>query len=126
MLLVVQADDLVLLLIGWEVMGLCSYLLVGHDSQRLAARRAAVKAFLVTRVGDVGFVLGIIVLISATKTSSIIDPAAARRPGWGVAGWVWPVAVAPADGRRRSASRRSSRCTPGCPTRWRARRRSRR
>jgi NADH-quinone oxidoreductase subunit L len=92
MLLVVQADDLVLLLIGWEVMGLCSYLLVGHDSQRLAARRAAVKAFLVTRVGDVGFVLGIIVLITATKTSSIsalLQPQTRQ----GVAGWVWPVAV---------------------------------
>jgi NADH-quinone oxidoreductase subunit L len=92
MLLVVQADDLVLLLIGWEVMGLCSYLLVGHDSQRLAARRAAVKAFLVTRVGDVGFVLGIIVVITATKTSSIaalLEPQTRQ----GVAGWVWPVAV---------------------------------
>jgi NADH-quinone oxidoreductase subunit L len=92
MLLVVQADDLVLLLIGWEVMGLCSYLLVGHDSQRLAARRAAVKAFLVTRVGDVGFVLGIITLITATKTSSIsalLEPQTRQ----GVAGWVWPAAV---------------------------------
>jgi NADH-quinone oxidoreductase subunit L len=71
MLLVVQADDLLLLLIGWEVMGLCSYLLVGHDSEREAARRAAVKAFLTTRVGDVGFVLGVVVLLAAVGTSSI-------------------------------------------------------
>jgi NADH-quinone oxidoreductase subunit L len=71
MLLVVQADDLLLLLIGWEVMGLCSYLLIGHDSQRHAARHAAVKAFLVTRMGDVGFVLGIIVLLASAGTSSI-------------------------------------------------------
>jgi NADH-quinone oxidoreductase subunit L len=92
MMLVVQADDLFLLLIGWEVMGLCSYLLVGHDSERLEARRAAVKAFLVTRVGDVGFVLGVITLVAATRTSSItalLDPATRT----GVDGWVWPLAL---------------------------------
>jgi NADH-quinone oxidoreductase subunit L len=92
MMLVVHADDLFLLLIGWEVMGLCSYLLVGHDSERLAARRAAVKAFLVTRVGDVGFVLGVITLVSATRTSSIttlLQPATRD----GVDGWVWPLAI---------------------------------
>jgi NADH-quinone oxidoreductase subunit L len=71
MLLVVQADDLLLLLIGWEVMGICSYLLIGHESERQAARHAAVKAFLVTRMGDVGFVLGIIVLLASAGTSSI-------------------------------------------------------
>ena len=71
MLLVVQADDLFLVLVGWEVMGLCSYLLVGHHSERPAARRAAVQAFLVTRVGDVAFVLGIVVLYAATGTSRI-------------------------------------------------------
>ncbi len=71
MLLVVQADDLLLLLIGWEVMGLCSYLLIGHHSERPAARRAALQAFLVTRVGDVGFLLGIVALYSATGTTSI-------------------------------------------------------
>ncbi len=71
MLLVVQADDLVLLLIGWEAMGLCSYLLVGHESEREAARAAAVKAFLVTRVGDVAFVVGIVVLWVAGGTTSI-------------------------------------------------------
>ncbi len=92
MMLVVQADDLVLLLVGWELMGLCSYLLVGHDSHREAARRAAVKAFLVTRVGDVGFVLGVITLLAATRTSSITSlllPATRE----GVAGWVWPLAI---------------------------------
>ncbi|WP_460446058.1 NADH-quinone oxidoreductase subunit 5 family protein, partial [Angustibacter aerolatus] len=78
MLLVVHADDLLLLLIGWEAMGLCSYLLVGHESERTAARAAAVKAFLVTRVGDVGFLLGVVVLLAAAGTTSIstlLDPA---------------------------------------------------
>ncbi|MFI5492499.1 NADH-quinone oxidoreductase subunit L [Actinoplanes sp. NPDC051859] len=59
MLLVVSADDLILLLVGWEVMGVCSYLLIGHDRRLPEAPAAAVKAFVVTRVGDVGFLLGI-------------------------------------------------------------------
>ena len=71
MLLVVHAGDLVLLLIGWEVMGIASYLLVGHHSEWPAARAAAVKAFLVTRVGDVGFVLGVVALLAGTGTSSV-------------------------------------------------------
>ena len=62
MLLVVTSGDLILLLIGWEVMGICSYLLIGHDRRLPEAPAAAVKAFLVTRVGDVGFLLGIVVL----------------------------------------------------------------
>jgi NADH-quinone oxidoreductase subunit L len=59
MLLVVSANDLILLLLGWEVMGACSYLLIGHDRRLPEAPAAAVKAFVVTRVGDVGFLLGI-------------------------------------------------------------------
>ncbi len=71
MLAVVHADDLLLLLIGWEVMGLCSYLLIGHHSERPAARAAALQAFMVTRIGDVGFLLGIVVLWSSVGTTSI-------------------------------------------------------
>jgi NADH-quinone oxidoreductase subunit L len=62
MLLIVVAGDLIELLVGWEVMGICSYLLIGHDRRLPEAPRAAVKAFLVTRVGDVGFLLGIALL----------------------------------------------------------------
>jgi NADH-quinone oxidoreductase subunit L len=62
MLLVVVAGDLIVLLVGWEVMGACSYLLIGHDRSLPEAPAAAVKAFLVTRVGDVGFLLGIALL----------------------------------------------------------------
>jgi NADH-quinone oxidoreductase subunit L len=71
MMTVVHADDLVLLLLGWEVMGACSYLLVGHHSERAAARAAAVKAFLVTRVGDLGVLLAVVLLLAATGTTSI-------------------------------------------------------
>ena len=62
MLLVVVAGDLVVLLVGWEVMGLCSYVLIGHHRELPEARAAALKAFLTTRLGDAGFVVGVIVL----------------------------------------------------------------
>src|SRR3954451_8527032 len=62
MLLVVLSSDLFELLIGWEVMGLCSYLLVGHYWQTEGARAAAVKAFIATRIGDTTFLFGIFAL----------------------------------------------------------------
>jgi NADH-quinone oxidoreductase subunit L len=61
MLLVVTANDLIVLLVGWEVMGACSYLLIATTGGCPRRPAAAVKAFLVTRVGDVGFLLGIAV-----------------------------------------------------------------
>ena len=73
MMLVIHAGDLVLLLIGWEVMGLASYLLVGHHSERASARAAATKAFLVTRVGDLGVVLAVVVLIAGGSSTSISE-----------------------------------------------------
>ena len=86
MLLVVFADDLMVLLVGWEVMGVCSYFLIGHHWEQEGARAGAVKAFLITRLGDVGFLFGIFVLASAPGTFSItgvLDAGllrAARRP----------------------------------------------
>jgi NADH-quinone oxidoreductase subunit L len=77
MLAVVVAGDLLLLVVGWEVMGLCSYLLIGQHWERRDARRAAVKAFLVTKLGDVGFIVGVIVLIGATGTLFLTDAVAA-------------------------------------------------
>ncbi|MCW2503761.1 MAG: NADH-ubiquinone oxidoreductase chain [Actinomycetia bacterium] len=71
MMLVVVSDDLIVLLVGWEVMGLCSYLLIGHDRSLPEAPGAAVKAFLVTRAGDVGFLLGIAVLGTAAGSFRI-------------------------------------------------------
>ncbi len=71
MLLVVQSADLVLLLVGWEVMGWCSFLLIGHDSRRQPARRAAVKAFLVTRIADLAFVIGIVILAVGARSSDL-------------------------------------------------------
>ena len=62
MLLVVFANDLLVLLVGWEVMGVCSYFLIGHHWEQEGSRAAAVKAFVVTRLGDVGFLFGIFTL----------------------------------------------------------------
>jgi NADH-quinone oxidoreductase subunit L len=59
MLLLVLSDNLATFFVGWEVMGLCSYLLIGFWFARESARRAAVKAFLVTRIGDVLMLLGL-------------------------------------------------------------------
>jgi NADH-quinone oxidoreductase subunit L len=73
MLLVVVSGDLIALLVGWEVMGICSYLLIGHDRTLPEAPRAAVKAFVVTRFGDVGFLLGIALLAVKTGTFRIAD-----------------------------------------------------
>ena len=73
MLLVVVAGDLIMLLVGWEVMGICSYLLIGHDRRLPEAPAAAVKAFLVTRVGDVGFLLGVAILGVAAGSFRVAD-----------------------------------------------------
>ena len=59
MLTLVLADNFVLVFLGWEAVGLCSYLLIGFWYQRPAAAEAGKKAFVVNRIGDWGFLLGI-------------------------------------------------------------------
>jgi NADH-quinone oxidoreductase subunit L len=73
MLVVVLADNLFLLLVGWEIMGVCSYLLIGHWYEDPANSGAAIKAFITTRVGDVPFMFGIFccVLLTGMTTSNI-------------------------------------------------------
>ena len=68
MLGLVFAPNFLQLFVFWELVGLCSYLLIGFYYQRPAAARAAVKAFWVTKLGDVGFLLGIVLLWGATGT----------------------------------------------------------
>jgi NADH-quinone oxidoreductase subunit L len=62
MLMLVMADNLLQLFIFWEAVGLCSYLLIGHWYERPAACAAATKAFVVNRVGDFGFMLGLLLV----------------------------------------------------------------
>ena len=66
----VVSDNLLTLFVGWEIMGLCSYLLIGFWFGKPSARNAAVKAFMTTRIGDVFMLLGISFLYYATGTLS--------------------------------------------------------
>jgi len=68
MFLLVVCDNLLSLYIGWEIMGLCSYLLIGFWYGKPSARAAMIKAFMTTRLGDVFMLLGIAYLYSATGT----------------------------------------------------------
>jgi NADH-quinone oxidoreductase subunit L len=68
MLGLVLAPGFVQMFVFWELVGLCSYLLIGFWYERPSAARAAVKAFWITRLGDAGFVTGIVLLWGATGT----------------------------------------------------------
>ena len=71
MLLLVLADNLLLMYVGWEAVGLCSYLLIGFWFERPAAHNAAKKAFLVNRIGDFAFLLGLLLLATHVGTLAI-------------------------------------------------------
>ncbi|MGW3920792.1 NADH-quinone oxidoreductase subunit 5 family protein, partial [Streptomyces sp. NPDC005093] len=71
MLLVVYSGDLMVLMVGWEIMGICSYFLVGHYWETPEARAASLKAFLVTKLGDVPFLIGLFALAADTGTFRI-------------------------------------------------------
>jgi len=69
----VLAPNFVQLFICWELVGLCSYLLIGYWYQRPAAARAAVKAFWVTKAGDVGLLIGIVLLWRQSGTFDLTE-----------------------------------------------------
>ena len=71
MLLLVLADNLLLLYVGWEGVGLCSYLLIGFWFDRPSAAAAAKKAFLVNRIGDFAFLIGMFVLFGAVGSVTV-------------------------------------------------------
>jgi NADH-quinone oxidoreductase subunit L len=77
MLIVVLSADLLVTYVGWEIMGICSYFLIGHHWEKPSASAAAVKSFLMTRFGDVGFLFGIFVLGVAAGSFRITDVIAA-------------------------------------------------
>ncbi|MEQ1813048.1 MAG: NADH-quinone oxidoreductase subunit L [Candidatus Nitrotoga sp.] len=64
MLILVMGNNFVMLFIGWETVGVCSYLLIGHYYQRISASRAGTKAFLMNRVGDAGFLMGLFIMVT--------------------------------------------------------------
>ena len=135
MLVMVLAENMVQLILGWEIMGLCSFMLIGHWWEEEPNARAALKAFFTVRVGDVGLLVGTAILFFGANSWAQEQPRHQRlqHPGHLRRGRCPARAATPCCCGRRSpcsspASARaaSSRCTPGCPTRWPARRRCRR
>ncbi|MDE1045548.1 MAG: NADH-quinone oxidoreductase subunit L [Nitrospinaceae bacterium] len=105
MILLVMSGNLLMLLISWEVMGICSYLLISHAAQRPSACRAATKAFLVNAIADVGFSFGIILAFYTFGTldiQTILAQAEGMQDysinilGWmGLDLYIYPVTVIP-------------------------------
>ena len=73
MLLLVIANNLLQMLVGWEGVGVCSYFLIGHYWEQKENSSAAIKAFITTRIGDIGFLFGIFVLYFAGHTFNILE-----------------------------------------------------
>jgi NADH-quinone oxidoreductase subunit L len=81
MLMLVLANNYALLFVGWEGVGLCSYLLIGFYYHKKSAGDAGKKAFIVNRVGDSGFVLGMLLMLSVLGTLRFTDVATALHSG---------------------------------------------
>ena len=88
MLTLVLADNLLLLYLGWEGVGLCSYLLIGFWYREPEYGTAAQKAFIVTRIGDTAFAIGLIHPLYATQ--ELVDPTGPEPCDRGVAGGLEP------------------------------------
>ena len=127
MFTLVVSDNLLTLYIGWEIMGLCSYLLIGFWYGKESARDAAIKAFLTTRVGDVFMLLGLACLYYAVGSLSYVDifqPGHAAQAGIGQLGRVrsarWPASSGCCCSSARSANRPNGPSTSGFRTPWKA------
>jgi NADH-quinone oxidoreductase subunit L len=81
MLMLVLANNYLLLFVGWEGVGLCSYLLIGFYFHKKSAGDAGKKAFVVNRVGDAGFILGMLLMMSVLGTVKFTDVNAILRSG---------------------------------------------
>ncbi|QJD78277.1 NADH-quinone oxidoreductase subunit L [Spirosoma rhododendri] len=73
MLLLVMGSNYVIMFIGWEGVGLCSYLLIGFWNKNVSYNNAARKAFVMNRIGDLGFLLGIFTIINTFGTVEYVD-----------------------------------------------------
>lgn len=81
MLTLVMADNYLLMFVGWEGVGLCSYLLIGFWFEKKSAADAGKKAFIVNRIGDFGFLLGMFIIFWQTGSldfKTALDPAVAH------------------------------------------------
>ena len=123
MLTLVLADNYLVMFLGWEGVGLASYLLIGFWQYKPSAAVAAKKAFVVNRVGDIGMALGTMLVFATFGTVSFAGVSAAA----GRASEHHDAAPrACCSCWRRAASPRRCRCSPGSSTPWRARPRCRR
>jgi NADH-quinone oxidoreductase subunit L len=84
MLILVLADNLLLLYVGWEGVGICSYLLIGFWYRESENGAAAQKAFIVTRIGDTAFAVGLLILFAQFTTLSIQEVQALALQAWPV------------------------------------------
>ncbi len=73
MLMLVLANNYLLLFVGWEGVGLCSYLLIGFYFDRKSAGDAGKKAFIVNRIGDAGFIIGVLLIWQLTGSLRFVD-----------------------------------------------------
>jgi NADH-quinone oxidoreductase subunit L len=73
MLTLILADNFLLMFVGWEGVGLCSYLLIGYYIKRDEARKAAKKAFVMNRIGDWGVLMGMFLIFTLTGSISFYD-----------------------------------------------------
>src|SRR5690606_38798834 len=83
MLLLVLADNLILMFLGWEGVGVCSYLLIGHYWSEKGVPLAAYRAFFVNRIGDLMFLLGVFTVFAAFGTMSLSDLSVRAASGHG-------------------------------------------
>jgi NADH-quinone oxidoreductase subunit L len=81
MLMLVLANNYVLMFVGWEGVGLCSYLLIGFYFHKKSAADAGKKAFVVNRIGDAGFILGMLLMFSVFGSVRFLDVNAALSSG---------------------------------------------
>jgi NADH-quinone oxidoreductase subunit L len=88
MLTLVLADNYLLMFVGWEGVGLCSYLLIGYYIKRNEAREAAKKAFVMNRIGDWGVLMAIFLTFTLTGSISFFDKTVAGEEVQSVFSWV--------------------------------------
>src|SRR3989442_1954942 len=95
MLVLVMGSNFVMMFVGWEGVGLCSYLLIGHYFNRDEAAAASRKAFITNRIGDFGFALAVFAVIATFGTSQYSDVIAQAKSypievigHWGIMSWI--------------------------------------
>ncbi len=95
MLTLVLADNFLMMFVGWEGVGLCSYLLIGYYIEKRSAGDAAKKAFVVNRVGDFAFILGLMMIFTyfgSLDLTEVMEKVAEMFPtpeaGWGALSWI--------------------------------------